>query len=99
MKYSNFLKKELQKLREEGLYRNFREIDRPIKKFSKAEELKDDKERDVEVWCSNDYLNMSQHPEVVNETVKTLLEIGTGSGGTRNISGTSSFHTSLEKIS
>ena len=97
MKYSNFFKKELQKLRQEGLYRNFREIDRPIKKFPKAEELKDDKERDVEVWCSNDYLNMSQHPEVVNETVKTLLEIGTGSGGTRNISGTSSFHTSLEK--
>ena len=97
MKYSNFFKKELQKLREEGLYRNFREIDRPIKKFPKAEELKDYKERDVEVWCSNDYLNMSQHPEVVNETVKTLLEIGTGSGGTRNISGTSSFHTSLEK--
>ncbi len=97
MKYSNFFRKELQKLREEGLYRNFREIDRPIKKFPKAEELKDNKERDVEVWCSNDYLNMSQHPEVVNETVKTLLEIGTGSGGTRNISGTSSFHTSLEK--
>ena len=97
MKYSNFFKKELQKLREEGLYRNFREIDRPIKKFPKADELKDDNERDVEVWCSNDYLNMSQHPEVVNETVKTLLEIGTGSGGTRNISGTSSFHTSLEK--
>ena len=97
MKYSNFFKKELQKLREEGLYRNFREIDRPIKKFPKADELKDEKERDVEVWCSNDYLNMSQHPEVVNETVKTLLEIGTGSGGTRNISGTSSFHTSLEK--
>ena len=97
MKYSNFFKKELQKLREEGLYRNFREIDRPIKKFPKADELKDDNERDVEVWCSNDYLNMSQHPEVINETVKTLLEIGTGSGGTRNISGTSSFHTSLEK--
>ena len=49
MKYSNFFKKELQKLREEGLYRNFREIDRPIKKFPKAEELKDDNERDVEV--------------------------------------------------
>jgi methyl-accepting chemotaxis protein len=40
---------------------------------------------------------MSQHPEVVNETVKTLLEIGSGSGGTRNISGTSSYHTSLEE--
>ena len=97
MKYSTFFKKELKKLKDEGLYRNFREIDRPIKKFPKADELKNTKERDVEVWCSNDYLNMSQHPEVVNETVKTLLEIGTGSGGTRNISGTSSFHTSLEK--
>lgn len=97
MKYSAFFKKELKKLKDEGLYRNFREIDRPIKKFPKADEFKNSKERDVEVWCSNDYLNMSQHPEVVNETVKTLLEIGTGSGGTRNISGTSSFHTSLEK--
>ena len=97
MKYSAFFKKELKKLKDEGLYRNFREIDRPIKKFPKADEFKNNKERDVEVWCSNDYLNMSQHPEVVNETVKTLLEIGTGSGGTRNISGTSSFHTSLEK--
>ena len=97
MKYSVFFKKELKKLKDEGLYRSFREIDRPIKKFPKADEFKNNKERDVEVWCSNDYLNMSQHPEVVNETVKTLLEIGTGSGGTRNISGTSSFHTSLEK--
>ena len=97
MKYSAFFKKELNKLKDEGLYRDFREIDRPIKKFPKADEFKNNKERDVEVWCSNDYLNMSQHPEVVNETVKTLLEIGTGSGGTRNISGTSSFHTSLEK--
>ena len=97
MKYSSFYKKELKKLKDEGLYRSFREIDRPIKKFPKAGEFKNNKERDVEVWCSNDYLNMSQHPEVVNETVKTLLEIGTGSGGTRNISGTSSFHTSLEK--
>ena len=97
MKYSKFFKSELKKLKDEGLYRNFREIDRPIKKFPKADEVKNNKERDVEVWCSNDYLNMSQHPEVLNETVKTLLEIGTGSGGTRNISGTSSYHTKLEK--
>ena len=97
MKYSKFFKSELKKLKDEGLYRNFREIDRPIKKFPKADEVKNNKERDVEVWCSNDYLNMSQHPEIINETVKTLLEIGTGSGGTRNISGTSSYHTKLEK--
>ena len=96
MQYSKFFSSELRKLKEEGLYRKFREIDRPIKKFPKADETQGEIERDVEVWCSNDYLNMSQHPEVVNETVKTLLEIGSGSGGTRNISGTSSYHTSLE---
>ena len=96
MQYSKFFSSELKKLKEEGLYRKFREIDRPIKKFPKADETQGETERDVEVWCSNDYLNMSQHPEVVNETVKTLLEIGSGSGGTRNISGTSSYHTSLE---
>ena len=96
MQYSKFFSSELRKLKEEGLYRKFREIDRPIKKFPKADETQGETERDVEVWCSNDYLNMSQHPEVVNETVKTLLEIGSGSGGTRNISGTSSYHTSLE---
>ena len=97
MNYSKFFTSELEKFKKEGLYRRFREIDRPIKKFPKADEIQGDKERNVEVWCSNDYLNMSQHPEVVNETVKTLLEIGSGSGGTRNISGTSSYHTELEE--
>ena len=97
MNYSKFFNSELEKLKKEGLYRKFREIDRPIKKFPKADETQGEIERDVEVWCSNDYLNMSQHPEVVNETVKTLLEIGSGSGGTRNISGTSSYHSALEE--
>ena len=96
MNYKSFFKKELDKFKEQGLYRNFREIDRPINKFPKAEETNGKKIRDVEVWCTNDYLNMSQHPEVVNEIVKTLLEMGSGSGGTRNISGTTSYHTALE---
>jgi len=96
MDYKSFFNKELQKFKDQGLYRNFIEIDRPINKFPKADEIDGDCKRDVEVWCTNDYLNMSQHPEVVNETVKTLLEIGTGSGGTRNISGTSSYHVLLE---
>ena len=96
MNYNSFFNKEIQKFKDQGLYRNFKEIDRPINKFPKAEETNGEDIRDVEVWCTNDYLNMSQHPEVINETVKTLLEIGTGSGGTRNISGTSSYHTALE---
>lgn len=97
MDYKLFFNKELNKFKEQGLYRNFKEIDRPINKFPKADENDGDNIRDVEVWCTNDYLNMSQHPEVVNETVKKLLEIGTGSGGTRNISGTSSYHVLLEE--
>ena len=97
MDYKKFFNTEIKKFKEEGLYRKFRNIDRPIRNFPSAEEKFEDSERDVEVWCSNDYLNMSQHPEVINETVKTLLEYGSGSGGTRNISGTSSFHTDLEK--
>jgi 5-aminolevulinate synthase len=97
MDYINFFKNKLQELRDQGLYRNFKEIDRPINKFPKAEENNGQNTRDIEVWCTNDYLNMSQHPEIINETVKTLLEIGTGSGGTRNISGTSSHHVALEK--
>ena len=96
MDYKSFFNKELQKFKDQGLYRNFKEIDRPINKFPKADETSGEETRDVEVWCTNDYLNMSQHPEVINETVKTLLEIGTGSGGTRNISGTSSYHVLLE---
>ena len=96
MNYNSFFNQEIQKYKDQGLYRNFKEIDRPINKFPKAEETNGEDIRDVEVWCTNDYLNMSQHPEVINETVKTLLEIGTGSGGTRNISGTSSYHTALE---
>ena len=97
MQYKSFFKSELKNLKEQGLYRDFRNIDRPIKSFPNADESFKNKEREVEVWCSNDYLNMSQHPEVVNEIVKTLLEYGSGSGGTRNISGTSTYHTELEK--
>ena len=84
MDYKRFFNTEIKKFKDEGLYRKFRNIDRPIRSFPSAEEKFEDSERDVEVWCSNDYLNMSQHPEVINETVKTLLEYGSGSGGTRN---------------
>ena len=71
MQYKKFFKSELKNLKEQGLYRDFRNIDRPIKSFPNADESFKNKEREVEVWCSNDYLNMSQHPEVVNEIVKT----------------------------
>jgi len=95
--YNNFFKNNLNNLKDEGLYRTFREIDRHQNLFPKALEYNEGKNREVEIWCSNDYLNMSQHPEVMQSCIDVISELGTGSGGTRNISGTSSYHVGLEK--
>ena len=97
MDYSNFFKSKLDNLKDEGLYRTFREIDRHQNLFPKALEYNEGQNREVEIWCSNDYLNMSQHPEVMQSCIDVISELGTGSGGTRNISGTSSYHVGLEK--
>ena len=97
MNYTKFFSDELTSLKSQGLYREFREINRNQKNFPKATERFEGKERAVEVWCSNDYLNLSQHPVVIMESTKVIKELGTGSGGTRNISGTSTYHADLEK--
>lgn len=97
MNYEDFFKDKLDDLKDEGLYRTFREIDRHQNLFPKALEYNKGKNREVEIWCSNDYLNMSQHPEVMQTCIDVISELGTGSGGTRNISGTSSYHVGLEK--
>ena len=97
MDYNNFFKSKLDNLKDEGLYRTFREIDRHQNLFPKALEYNEGHNREVEIWCSNDYLNMSQHPEVMQTCIDVISELGTGSGGTRNISGTSSYHVGLEK--
>ena len=97
MNYKKYFSDELTSLKSQGLYRKFREINRDKKHFPKATERFEGNERAVEVWCSNDYLNLSQHPEVIQKSVEVIQELGTGSGGTRNISGTSSYHADLEK--
>ncbi len=97
MNYKKYFSDELTSLKSQGLYRKFREINRDKKHFPKATERFEGSERPVEVWCSNDYLNLSQHPEVIKKSVEVIEELGTGSGGTRNISGTSSYHADLEK--
>ena len=97
MNYKKYFSDELTSLKSQGLYRKFREINRDKKHFPKATERFEGSERPVEVWCSNDYLNLSQHPEVIKRSIEVIEELGTGSGGTRNISGTSSYHADLEK--
>ena len=98
MNYKKFFSDELISLKSQGLYRKFRAINRNKSSFPKATERFEGQEREVEVWCSNDYLNLSQHPEVTKTSIEVINELGTGSGGTRNISGTSTNHVDLEKL-
>ena len=96
MNYSDFFSEELEKLKNQGLYRKFRQINRNKNSFPEAIEICDSSRRKIEIWCTNDYLNMSRHPQVLEAAVKVIREYGTGSGGTRNISGTTSYHVDLE---
>ena len=84
-------------VREEGRYRIFRDIRRKAGAFPRATWFKDDQtEQDITVWCSNDYLGMGQNPCVVEAVKSAVDKAGTGSGGTRNISGTTRYHVQLE---
>ena len=84
-------------VREEGRYRIFRDIRRKAGAFPRATWFKGDQtEQDITVWCSNDYLGMGQNPCVVEAVKSAVDKAGTGSGGTRNISGTTRYHVQLE---
>jgi hypothetical protein len=95
--YESRFRESLSQLKAEGRYREFAELKRirgemPDAIFHSA----NGSERRVTVWCSNDYLGMGQHPQVLAAMHKALDETGAGSGGTRNIAGTSRFHVELE---
>ncbi len=97
MTYSDHLDNALQRLHDEGRYRTFIDIERRKGHFPHAVWTRPDgTERPVTVWCGNDYLGMGQHPVVLEAMHEALDATGAGSGGTRNISGTTVYHKRLE---
>lgn len=96
--YNSYLSARLQQLKENGSYRYFLEVNKSAQHFphfyySTGEEV----QRSAINWCSNDYLCMSTHEEVIAKLGFVTHRSGAGSGGTRNISGTTIHHKELEQ--
>jgi len=95
--YNNALNHALDSLHNEGRYRTFIDIERRKGQFPHATWTRPDgSQQDITVWCGNDYLGMGQHPVVLSAMHEALDATGAGSGGTRNISGTTVYHKRLE---
>jgi len=97
MDYEDRFRQHLQSLHQEGRYRVFADLKRRCGAYPIADHYTKAGTRDVTVWCSNDYLGMSQHPKVRAAMHEAIDAVGAGSGGTRNISGTSHYHVELEE--
>jgi 5-aminolevulinate synthase len=95
MDFASHFESQIDALKAEGNYRTFADLERRCGAFPKANRHGDNVE-EVTVWCSNDYLGMGQHPEVVAAMIDTVRTCGTGAGGTRNIGGNSIQHRALE---
>ena len=96
MTYEQKLNDALDTVKREGRYRVFADVKRRRGNFPKADVFTARAAKPITVWCSNDYLGMGQHPSVTAAMHEAIDLVGAGSGGTRNISGTTHYHVELE---
>jgi 5-aminolevulinate synthase len=95
--YNAVFEKAIDRLHAEGRYRVFIDILRNKGNYPNARCFAGHNgPKDITVWCSNDYLCMGQHPDVINAMENALHDVGAGSGGTRNIGGNTHYHVELE---
>ncbi len=97
MNYDKVFSQAIDRLHSEGRYRVFIDILRNKGTFPNARCFAHHNgPKPVTVWCSNDYLAMGQHPDVISAMEEALHDVGAGSGGTRNIGGNTHYHVQLE---
>jgi 5-aminolevulinate synthase len=90
--YDDVFGQTVEQIKSEGRYREFTDLARIAGRYPYALDVK--RNREVIIWCINDYLGMSQHPDVIKAGVDAITKMGAGSGGTRNIGG--SHHELIE---
>ncbi len=96
--YNAVFEKAIDRLHAEGRYRVFIDILRNKGSYPNARCFAGHNgPKDITVWCSNDYLCMGQHPDVISAMENALHDVGAGSGGTRNIGGNTHYHVELEQ--
>ena len=96
MNYQRFFEEAIDQLHAERRYRVFADLERIVGKFPRAIWRSNGRAEEITVWCSNDYLGMGQHPDVIAAFQNAAGKMGSGAGGTRNISGTSNPLVELE---